>query len=228
MQLIYLGLLTLHVEQILAGIFIMAKSIFNPSDQESDLSSKIVVGLQRISEAFKVLLWEKAKLLGLSPIQIQILIFISYHKNEYCNVSHLAKEFNLTKPTISDAIRVLDKKGMISKDYSSADSRSYSVGLSDLGENLVCEIENFASPLKTQLKDFEHADLEHLFETLGKLIYQLNCNGILTVQRICYGCKFYNKTENKDYCNLLDKELLNTDIRLDCPEYEEKLVGNNV
>jgi len=200
----------------------MDKSIFNPDHQETDVSSKIVAGLERISEAFKVLLWDKAKLLGLSPIQIQILIFIAYHKTEFCNVSHLAKEFNITKPTISDAIRVLDKKGFITKNYSSSDSRSYSIGLSTAGKKMVEETSDFAAPLKFQLNTIQRTDLEALFGTLSKLIYQLNRNGILSVQRTCYGCKFYSRKADQDYCHLLDKELLNTDIRLDCPEFEER------
>ena len=60
----------------------MSDSVFNPNHQETDISSKIVAGLERISEAFKVLLWEKAKLLGLSPIQIQILIFALLEYNQ--------------------------------------------------------------------------------------------------------------------------------------------------
>lgn len=200
----------------------MEKSIFDPIGQENSLSGKIVVGFQRISEVFKILLWEKAKLVGLSPIQIQILIFIAYHKQELCNVSHLAREFNVTKPTISDAVRILDKKGLITKDLSSADSRSYSIQLSTSGKKIVAETENFADPLKNQLNGIPQQDLESLFETLTKLIYQLNSNGILTVQRICYGCKFYKQIENKDFCNLMDKQLLNSEIRLDCAEFEEK------
>ncbi len=203
----------------------MKKKIFNPQVQENDISSKIIAGLERISEVFKVLLWEKAKLVGLSPIQIQILIFITYHKQEFCNVSHLAKEFNVTKPTISDAVRILTKKEMITKDFSSSDSRSYSIRLSELGKNIVAETEDFADPLRNQIKDGNPEDLENLFQIVSKLIYQLNRNGILTVQRTCYGCKFYDKSGNKDYCNLLEKELLTSDIRLDCPEYEEKSKG---
>ena len=126
----------------------MTKSIFNPNNQEVDFPGKIVAGLERISEAFKVLLWKKAKLLGLSPIQIQILLFISYHKSEICNVSHLAKEFNITKPTISDAIRVLDKKGLILKDFSSTDSRSYSIKLSNPGKSIVTETEKLCQSFK--------------------------------------------------------------------------------
>jgi len=204
----------------------MEKSVFNIDFQQKSITSKIVVGLERISEVFKVLLWEHAKVIGLSPIQIQILIFIAYHKSELCNVSHLAKEFNITKPTISDAIRVLDKKKYIIKDYSLSDSRSYSILLSDLGKKTVAETENFANPIEKQLKNIESADLENVFETLSKLIYQLNNNGILTVQRTCFGCKFYDKSINTDYCNLMEKELLTSDIRLDCPEYEEKSAVN--
>lgn len=200
----------------------MDDSVFNPKKQEQDVSSKIVAGLERISEVFKVLLWEKAKLVGLSPIQIQILIFIAFHKQELRNVSHLAKEFNVTKPTISDAVRVLDKKGMVSKDFSSSDSRSYTLQLTALGEKLVVETEDFAKPLKQQIDKFNANELESLFGTISELIYKLNRNGILRVQRTCYGCTFYQKNEKTDYCNLLQKELLTNDLRLDCPEYEEK------
>lgn len=197
-------------------------SIFNPKKQEGDTASKIVAGLERISEAFKVLLWEKAKVLGLSPIQIQLLIFMAYHKQDLCKVSHLAKEFNVTKPTISDAIRMLDKKELIKKDYSSADSRSYSILLSEKGKKIVQETENFASPIKDQLTDVSGKDLEALFSSLSTLIYQLNKVGILSVQRTCYGCKFYQKKAKSDYCKLLNKDLFPNDIRLDCGEYEEK------
>ncbi|MFD2725085.1 MarR family winged helix-turn-helix transcriptional regulator [Hyunsoonleella rubra] len=198
----------------------MSDSIFNPNHQELDISSKIVAGLERISEAFKVLLWEKAKLLGLSPIQIQILIFVQYHKLEFCNVSHLAKEFNVTKPTISDAVRVLLKKELIEKVFSSSDSRSYAIQLSDKGKNVVTQTENFAQPLKSQLDGLHDKDLQQTFKTLSQLIFKLNKIGVLTVQRTCYACKFYQKNGQLHYCNLLEKELQQSEIRVDCAEFE--------
>ncbi|WP_452603068.1 MarR family winged helix-turn-helix transcriptional regulator [Pontimicrobium sp. MEBiC06410] len=200
----------------------MSNSIFNPNYQQKDISSKIVSGLERISEVFKVLLWEKAKLVGLSPIQIQILLFIAYHKTELCNVSHLAKEFNVTKPTISDAIKVLDKKQLIIKDYSSTDSRRYHILLSQLGKDIVSQTNDFANPLKSLISNFNQTDLNSVYKTLSELIYKLNSTGILSVQRTCYGCKYYTKNKGLDFCNLLEKALHNNEIRLDCPEYEEK------
>ena len=203
----------------------MKDSTFNPSQQEKDISSKIVASMERVSEVFKVLLWEKAKLVVLSPIQIQILIFIAFHKRNLCNVSHLAKEFNVTKPTVSDAIKILYKKKLIIKDYSSSDSRSYSIALSELGADIVSQTYDFSNPLKKQIDSFSKPEIESLFGTLSQLIYKLNHIGILSVQRTCYGCKFYKKKQEVDYCNLLQKELMKQEIRLDCPEYEEKVSG---
>ncbi len=203
----------------------MKESTFNPEQQEKDISSKIVAGLERVSEVFKILLWEKAKIVGLSPIQIQLLIFIAFHEQRLCNVSHLAKEFNVTKPTVSDAIRVLDKKKLIVKDFSSSDSRRYSISLSELGKDIVSQTNDFSNPLKMKVDEFSQPELESLFETLSQLIYKLNRSGILSIQRTCYGCKFYERNNETDYCNLLQKELLRNEIRLDCPEYIEKVRG---
>lgn len=202
----------------------MEKSVFNPEYQSDDLSSKVVVGLSRISEVFKVLLWDKSKSVGLSPIQIQLLIFIAYHKSELCNVSSLAKEFNITKPTISDAIKALGRKELIIKDFSSLDSRSYSIHLSVKGEKIVAQTEDLVSPIKSRVDQIAEADLEKIFSSLSELIYSLNRAGILTVQRTCLGCKYYAKTADSDYCNLLQKPLLRKEIRLDCPEFQERVV----
>jgi DNA-binding MarR family transcriptional regulator len=201
----------------------MNNSLFSPKNQDKNVANKVIVGLQRISESFKVLLWEKAKALNLSPIQIQILIFIENHKAAYCNVSYLAKEFNLTKPTISDAVKTLDKKGLIVKDFSSKDTRSYTIQLSNSGKATVKKTEDFLNPLKEDLIDIDTNHLESLFTTLSELIYQLNQKNILTVQRTCYACKFYSKNNDNHHCNLLQKELLNSDIRLDCNEFESVL-----
>lgn len=200
----------------------MNKTIHNPNQEKGDISGKVLAGLERISEVFKKLLWEKAKLNGLSPIQIQILNFIAFHKIELCNVSSLAKEFNVTKPTISDAVKVLNKKGLIVKDYSPTDKRSYSINLSLSGEQIVAETKGYANPLKSQIEDFDNDELESVFKTLNELIYKLNRSGIITVQRTCYGCKFYEKRSSSDYCNLMEKELLDKDIRIDCPDYIKK------
>lgn len=142
----------------------MKKSIFNLEFQNADTSSKIVAGLERLSKAFQVLLWEHAKTIGLSPIQIQILIFTAYHDESLCNVSHLAQEFNLTKPTISDAVKVLYKKGLIAKITSPLDKRAYSITLSKEGNAVVKKTHHFAQPIFNLTNQIGKSEQEQFFK----------------------------------------------------------------
>ncbi len=195
---------------------------FDPNVQQEFLPSKIVAGLERISQAFKLLLWDKAKQFGLSPIQIQLLIFIGNHKNHWNNVSYLANEFNVTKPTISDAVRILHKKNLILKDYSSSDNRSYSIVLSESGKAIVVATEDFSGPLTSLLDTFSMEEQKNFYNMLGKLIHGLHRHSILSVQRSCFACKFYDNQSQGHYCNLLETFLERQEIRLDCPEFIEK------
>ncbi len=191
--------------------------------KESELNLKILTGLERLSEVFKTLLWQKAKVHGFSPIQIQILLFISNHRQELCNVSYLAKEFNVSKPTISDAVRVLIDKGMLEKDFTPTDNRRYNLLLTSEGTNKLQDLSQYFTPVLDELKTMTEKDSIQLFKIVSKIIFGLNKKGIIQVQRTCFACRFYaGDRKGKHFCNLLGKNLLDKEIRLDCPEFENK------
>lgn len=199
----------------------MKDSIFDPNYQQKEIQAKIISSLERISETFRVLLWEHAKVVGLSPIQIQLLVFIAYHREELSQVSHLAEEFNMSKPTISDAVRVMHQKGYLLKNPSPQDKRAYTLRLSDTGQAILAEVEHFAAPLQKALSTLSTDDQKNLYKALNQLIYVLNREGILSVQRTCRGCRFYlNKGEGQHYCQLIQRDLLDQDLRVDCPEFQ--------
>ena len=195
-------------------------SIFNLNEQNSNLDNKIVAGLERLSQVFRILLWEKAKQQGLSPIQIQILIFIRYHKAERTTVSYLAKEFNLTKPTISEAVKILEQKQLIRKYTDNGDSRSYTIQLTETGEKVVFETENFTDPLHEMVQKTMEDDKLILWENISNLIVLLNKAEIISVQRTCYNCKYFSVSKGIKYCDLLSIRLHSEDIRIDCGEFE--------
>ncbi len=181
-------------------------------------------GFERLSEVLKALLWEKAKKYKISPIQIQILLFISDHDTNISNVSYLAKEFNLTKATISDAVRVLLNKQLIEKDFSPEDNRRYNLLLTTAGKNLVLDLSQYAQPILNELSAFGELDLTHTYDLLSKLIYKLNHKGIIQVQRTCFNCHFYSGDKNtKHHCNLLEQPLKTHDLRLDCKDFAERI-----
>ncbi|MEP1034185.1 helix-turn-helix domain-containing protein [Ekhidna sp.] len=196
----------------------MANS-FDPKIQVADLTSKVVVGIERLSEVFRVLLWEKAKETGLSPIQIQLLLFIRHHDRSLANVSHLSREFNLKKPTISDAIKVLYEKKLIEKE-TGEDARAYTILLSTVGKKLASKLEGFDMPLRESINGLDSPAQEMLYQGLVKMIFKLNQAGIIDVQRTCFGCTFYTKKGTGHYCQYIKKDLSDSQIRLDCEDFQ--------
>jgi DNA-binding MarR family transcriptional regulator len=195
-------------------------SVFNLEIQNANLENKIVAGLERLSQVFRILLWEKAKEFSLSPIQIQLLIFIQHHTADKTTISYLAQEFNFTKPTISDAIKVLEQKKLLIKYTDSHDTRSYTIQLTNLGKKIVTETGNYTNPLTTIIAKSSETDKKILWQNISKLIIQLNKLEVISVQRTCFNCKHYSLINKIPYCNLLNQKLETQDIRLDCNEFE--------
>ncbi|MBU2525158.1 MAG: MarR family winged helix-turn-helix transcriptional regulator [Bacteroidetes bacterium] len=198
----------------------MKHSSFNLNGQNQKIESRIVVALERISEAFRVLLWNESKENSLSPIQIQILIFIHFHASEKCKVGYLADEFNMTKATISDSVRVLLAKELVTKETDPIDTRSYSLSLTDEGEKIAKKASFFASSIEQPIENLTQEQKKIMLNGLLKLIYDLNKSGIITMQRMCFTCSFYNVKNGTHYCNLLKTKLAESEIRLDCPEHQ--------
>ncbi|AMA49487.1 MULTISPECIES: MarR family winged helix-turn-helix transcriptional regulator [Flavobacterium] len=195
------------------------KSVFNLKYQNLSIDNKIVAGLDKLATVHRYLIWEQSKKWALSPIQIQILIFIKYHDQKYSTVSYLAKEFGVTKPTISDAVKILEQKGLIEKIQDSNDSRSYCMKLTTNGCEIVLKVEDFTQPLQVFFEKQEISDKEVVWELLSKLIFKLTQIDVISVQRMCFSCKFYENKEDGHFCNLMQTHLKKTEIRMDCPEH---------
>lgn len=191
----------------------------DPEAQAHSLDSKIIAGLLKLAEAVRVLLWEQAKALSLSPIQIQLLLFLSSHQAALATISALAAEFNLTKATVSDSVRVLENKGLLVKAADPADARSHSLQLTPAGKKLLAQLGAVFDPLAQALAGFSsEAKAEH-WALVSGLIWRLIQAGIITPQRMCWGCKHYTQRKSSGYCSLLQVPLQPEQIRLDCVEF---------
>lgn len=193
---------------------------FDPKYQNKNIEGKIVVALERISEAFRVLLWQEGKENSLTPLQLQLLIFLKFHAPGQCKVNYLAKEFNVTKATISETVRLLTKKQLIFKETDPVDTRSYSIYLTEEGKKIVAKSGSFAQVLEKPIHTYSEKQKEVLYQSLLELIAKLNKAGIITAQRMCFSCRYYRTGQNEDHCNLLKKKLQRPDLRIDCPEHE--------
>lgn len=198
----------------------MKYSSFNLNEQNQKTESRIVVALERISEAFRVLLWNESKENSLSPIQIQIMIFVYFHSQEKCKVGYLADEFNMTKATISDSVKILLSKDLVAKETDPLDTRSYSLSLTTEGKKIAQKVSFFASSIEQPLENLTEEHKTIMLNGLLKLIFDLNKSGIITIQRMCFTCSNYQVDKGIHYCKLLKSQLAESELRVDCPEHE--------
>ncbi len=195
-------------------------SVFNIKAQHQDVDSKLVAGLERLAQALRVLLWEQAQTQGLSPIQVQFLVYLKNHAKRDSSVSHLAKTFDLTKATVSDAISALEHKGYLKRHVSSEDKRAANLVLTRTGKSLAKELESWADEVKKQLVKLPEERRLELMTSTMHLIASLQETGIINLTRLCYTCQFFQKGERDHFCKLLNVPLSQQDLRLDCPEHE--------
>lgn len=199
----------------------MSKSPFDLSHQNQSTESRIVASLERISQAFRVMLWNESKEHSLSPIQIQVLIFLLHHSEEKRKVTYLAAEFNMTKATISDTIKTLEQKELIKKEYEPHDTRSYIIQLTKTGKAIANQTSLFTEQLQMPIDKLHADDKENLLLSLITIIQHLNKSGVITIQRMCLTCLHYRKSENGQphFCKLLNQNLYTKELRIDCPEH---------
>ncbi len=199
----------------------MGKSPFDLKLQNENTDSRIIAAMERISQAYRVLLWNESKEFSLSPIQIQILIFLLFHSEEKRKVTYLADEFNMTKATISDSIKVLEQKKFIRKEYEQRDTRSYTIYLTANGMEIAKRTASFTNQIQEPIAGLNSEDKGNLLISLMSIIQHLNKTGVITIQRMCKTCVHFSPGKGKaqNFCKLLNQNLFDADLRIDCPEH---------
>ena len=204
-------------------------SPFDPAGQQTDPDAKLVAALDRVGQALRVLLWDAAKASpgtrSLSPAQIQILIFLRYHPEALARVGQLAREFDLTAATVSDAVRTLTEKGLVEKAPDPTDGRAIVLRLTPHGKRVVQQLADWTAPIQAHLAHLPAEDKAQTLDVLFALIARLQDTGVITVARMCQTCQHFARQAHPNagaphHCQLLDMPLAIRDLRLDCPEHE--------
>lgn len=124
---------------------------FDLDDQHSDLNAKVVAALERLGTALRGLLRAEARKHGLSPIQLQLLIQIGQRAADE-QVGALAERFDVTAPTVSDAVASLTAKGLVER-RAGQDRRTVLLALTERGEGVKRAAEGWADGVTRHVAD---------------------------------------------------------------------------
>lgn len=193
-----------------------------PPGAPPDVDSKLVAALERIGQALRVQTWDKAKQHGLSPTQLQLMLRLATDPPRRRRIGVLAAQLDVTHPTVSDAVAVLRRKGLVDRD---AVSRRAALSLSARGRALADDLTDWDQRTRDQFADVPAADKQATLQLLLDLIAGLQRSGAITVARMCVTCRFFRRDAHPEaaqphHCALVDVPLGAGDLRVDCAEHE--------
>jgi DNA-binding MarR family transcriptional regulator len=196
-----------------------------PLGAAPDLDAKLVAALERVGQALRVQMWDKAKQHGLSPTQLQALLRLATDPPKRRRIGVLAAELDITHPTVSDAVAVLRRKGLVDRD---PQRRRAVLSLSGRGRALANELADWDRRTREQFADVPAADKQTTLRLLLDLIAGLQRSGAITVARMCVTCRFFDRDAHPDasqphHCALVDMPMSGDDLRVDCAEHEPRV-----
>lgn len=184
-------------------------------NKEPGLDAHIAKVLERIGEVSLAMRRKQAT--DLSLLQLRILGFVKDHAEEQVGVARLAEELQVSKPTISDSVKLLVDRKRLVRIADKGDARAHNLKITTSGMNELAP----QSPLDKAVSVLSADDKKAMMLGLLGILEGLFSTGDMIVQRMCWTCKHYRgDKKNKHRCMLLQQDLSIAELRTDCPEHD--------
>ena len=194
-------------------------------EEPDKIETRIASALEKISQAQRSLIWEVSTREKLSPIQIQFLHHLDRFPAALCTVSALAREFDLAKPTVSDALVPLEEKGLIARKTNAEDRRSAALSLTAKGRRKLAGLGDWKSVLVDAVAGFGTGEKEEALRFLSGLIEKLFDEGVVTVARMCTACENFQPGGKQHRCALTGRSFGDSGIDVGCATYRSRNAG---
>ncbi|MFL1514103.1 MarR family winged helix-turn-helix transcriptional regulator [Pseudomonas prosekii] len=175
--------------------------------------------LERLSSLTRVWFREHPLLAELQPIQLSALMYLA-RCNRYSNTPLAVTDYlGLTKGTVSQSLKALEAKGLLTKVQDVRDKRSVHLELTDSARKLIGAVmpPEFLVTATRQMGSHA-ADLETLLLEL-----------LRTIQRgqdvpgfgLCHSCRFHQVSAQGPVCKLTNEPLSVREVDLICREFKQ-------
>jgi DNA-binding MarR family transcriptional regulator len=212
-----------------------------PGNQAGDLDARLAGAAERVGHAARLLLRAAASRQGLSITQAQLLLRLASGGTRASrSMAAMTRWFDVSQPTISDAVTALQVKGLVTK---TRRGRAQHLDLTVTGTAAVAELTGWDRPLREALGQHPIETRGVVLEVLLDVIGRLHAAEIVTVARTCTTCRFFEpaalspsspdgrrpepdrESAGSHRCGLLGIPLASTQLRLDCAEHEPRAVS---
>ncbi len=186
------------------------------------MESKLIYGYaERLSNLLRNEMRREGVEYGLQPVQLEALRYLSIC-NRYSDTPMGVTEYlGQTKGTVSQTLKVLEKKGFLSKHTDKNDKRITHLKVSRAGERILAK--SIPTPLFAQA--CEHLDTEsktRIIAALKELLQTVQHSNGMKSFGACHACRYNQKNDHGRYfCELTQETLSQSDVQLICREYKD-------
>lgn len=197
--------------------------------KDSDLETKLLTGLAKISLAFRAEEQKQSFEVRLSPTQAKALLLV---EDGIQSPSEISKRIGVSRASLSDSLTALQDKGLLKKRRSPEDSRATILELTAKGRRRSDGLADWPTALQESLDDLNTEEKQMLLRVLSKIIANLQDQGSVSVPRMCTNCRFFRPnahagSKKPHHCDYINSAFSDGELRLDCPEHEAAEVRPN-
>lgn len=176
--------------------------------------------LERLGELLKVSARQSVAEHGLQPIQLEVLHYLSTC-NQFSDTPMGVTEYlGQTKGTVSQTIKVLEKKQFIRKVADETDKRISHLKVTAKGDELI-KANIPTSFVVEACKNLSRKQQEEISLALQQLLISVVESNNMKSFGICSTCRYHQKNNDGSYfCNLVKVPLDDEEISLICREHE--------
>ncbi len=182
----------------------------------------IATGLAKIGLALKSQAWQQGWAEDLTPTQGQILADLAAHPAR--TLGAVAEALGIRPSTASEAVAVLEAKGLLTKERDLGDGRRLALVLTEAGRAAAERVARWPDFLTAVVDELEPAEQGVLLRLLQRLIRTLQERGEIPVISMCVTCRYFRPYVHDNpaaphHCGYVNAPIGDRDLRLDCAEH---------
>ncbi len=186
---------------------------------------QLLAGLARLGQAIHIEAWRNTGPHNLSPLQADIVTYLDSDgvpRRQGEVVAALAS----TPPTVSDAVKVLRRKGLVEATRDAGDARVVMVRLTPEGQDEARRLSIASATLSDAISTLSESDFAAMLRSTTSIMRALQERHAIPVSRMCLTCRFYEPdahrgdTDQPHHCHFVDAPFGDAQLRVTCPDHQ--------
>lgn len=186
--------------------------------------SGIANDLVRVSQAVKRIALAEGERFGLTPAQVQTILFCLNTRTDVASIGHLAQSLATSHATAVGVVDGLVRRGYLRRRRGIQDRRVTIIALTDEGQRIGRQLEPWNSALKDAVERLPLDTQMLLTHGLRELKFDLFRLGHLHLNEPCNGCEHFAPNDQPGaptphFCRFFRRRLTTEEALQDCPKH---------